>query len=183
MEHMGLLFFIILTHIPGMPFKVYGGQVVGITLDNILRGVFLSKFYFPFWFMQDLIVLTALSPVLAILLRKRYTVYVTVIILMIITMLDINTPLCQTSSVLLFTLGGTLSVYHREYWEKQNSNHFETAMYIVLFLICAVFKWLSIPFIPTIYSVVTPILFWKSCELLGKFYRRRFEQHYVQNKQ
>ena len=75
----------------------------------------------------------------------------------------------KTSSVLLFILGGTLSVYHRGYWEKPNSNHFETAMYIVLFLICAVIKWLSIPFISTIYIVVTPILFWKSCELLGQW--------------
>lgn len=179
-----MLFFVIMTRIPGMPFKLYrDGQVVALTWNNIIKGIFFHEFYFPFWFMQNLIVLTALSPVLVILLRKRYTAYITIIILMILAMLDINTLLCQTSSALSFILGGTLSVYHREYWEKQNSNHFETAMYIVLFLICAVFKWLSIPFIPTIYSVVTPILFWKSCELLGKFHRRRFEQHYVQNKQ
>ena len=91
----GLLFFIILTHIPGMPFRIYDGQVVSITLDNILYGVFLHKFYFPFWFMQDLIVLTALSPVLVILLRKRYIAYITVIILFILAMLGINTPLCR----------------------------------------------------------------------------------------
>lgn len=166
----GLLFFVIMTRIPGMPFKLYrDGQVVALTWNNIIKGIFFHEFYFPFWFMQELIVLTALSPVLVILLRKRYTAYVTVIILMIITMLDINTPLCQTSSVLLFILGGTLSVYHREYWEKLNGNHFETAIYIVLFLICAVLKWLSIPFISTIYIIVSPILFWKSCELLGQW--------------
>lgn len=47
----GLLFFIILTRIPGMPFSIYEGQIVHITLDNIVNGVFLHKFYFPFWFM------------------------------------------------------------------------------------------------------------------------------------
>lgn len=113
--------------------------------------------------------MTALSPVLVILLRKRYIAYVTAIILMIMAMLDINTPLCQTSSVLLFTLGGTLSVYHREYWEKPNGNHFETEIYIILFLICAVLKWLLIPFFTTIYIVVVPILFWKSCGLMGQW--------------
>lgn len=165
----GLLFFIIVTHIPGMPFKIYNGQVVRITLDNILNGVFFHKFYFPFWFMQDLIVLTAFSPVLVVLLRKRYTTYVTIIILFILAMFCINTPLCQTNSILLFTLGGALSVYHREYWENPNSNHFETVLYIVLFLVCAIIKWLSIPFFNTIYIVVSPILFWKSCELFGQF--------------
>ena len=164
----GLLFFIIVTHIQGMPFRVNNGQIVSITLDNVLNGVFLHKFYFPFWFMQDLIVLTAFSPVLVVLFRKRYTAYVTIIILFILAMLGINTPLCQTNSILLFTLGGALSVYHREYWENPNSNHFETALYIALFLVCAVIKWLSIPFFSTIYIVVSPILFWKSCELLGQ---------------
>lgn len=164
----GLLFFIIVTHIPGMPFRIYNGQIVSITLDNVLNGVFLHKFYFPFWFMQDLIVLTAFSPILVVLLRKRYTAYVTIIILFILAMLGINTPLCQTNSILLFTLGGALSVYHREYWENPNSNHFETALYIALFLVCAIIKWLAIPFFNTIYIVVSPILFWKSCELLGQ---------------
>ena len=163
----GVLFCQIMPRLPLMPFRIYNGQVVDITLSNILKGVLLHEFYIPFWFMQDLIVLTALSPVLVILLRKRYTAYITVIILFVLTMLGINTPLCQTSSILLFTLGGTLSAYNREYWEKPNSSHFETAMYILLFLICAVLKWLSIPFISIVYSIVTPILFWKSCELLG----------------
>ena len=164
----GYLFCIIMTHIPGMPFKVYGGQVVSITLKNIVEGIFLHKFYFPFWFMQELILLTALSPVLVLFLRNRYVTYVGIIVLAILSMLGINTPVCQTSSILLFTIGGALSVYHREYWEKPNKNHFETALYIILFLILAVIKWLSIPFFYTIYIVLSPILFWKSCELLGE---------------
>ena len=155
-----------MTRLPGMPFKVYGGQVVSITLKNIAEGIFLHKFYFPFWFMQDLIVLTAFSPVLVLFLRNRYVTYVGIIVLTILSMLGINAPVCQTSSILLFTIGGALSVYHREYWKKPNKNHFETALYIILFLILAVIKWLSIPYFSTIYSVLSPILFWKSCELL-----------------
>ena len=95
-----------MTRIPGMPFKLYrDGQVVALTWNNIIKGIFFHEFYFSFWFMQELIVLTALSPVLVILLRKRYTAYITVIILFALAMLGTNTPLCQTSSVLLFTLG------------------------------------------------------------------------------
>lgn len=165
---LGLLFFLIVTRIPGMPFKIYGGQVVGMTWSNILKGIFLHEFYFPFWFMEELIVLTAFSPILAILLRNRHMSYVAIIILLVLSMLGLNTPFCQTNSALLFALGGTLSVYHRGYWENPNHNNFETAFYIVLFFICAAIKWLSIPFSYTIYIVVAPILFWKSCELLGQ---------------
>lgn len=67
-----LLFFIIMTHIPGMPFNVYGGQVVDIMLKNIFNGIILHEFYFAYWFMQDLIVLTVISPVLVKLFRNRY---------------------------------------------------------------------------------------------------------------
>lgn len=112
--------------------------------------------------------LTVFSPVLVLLLRNKYVTYVAIAVLLILSMLGINTPVCQTSYILLFMMGGALSVYHREYWESPNRNRFETAVYILLFFICAVLKWLSIPYFSTIYIVVAPILFWKSCELLGQ---------------
>ena len=165
---LGLISFVIMTHIPGMPFKIYGGQVVDITLKNIFEGVILHKFYFPFWFMQDLIVLNVFSPVLVKVFRNRYITYFIMIALFAMFLFGIDMPLCQTSSILLYMMGGTLSVYHREYWEKPNRSHRETAGYMVLFLVLAVMKWLEIPFCSTIFAVFSPILFWKSCELLGQ---------------
>lgn len=164
---LGLLFFLIVTRIPGMPFRLNEGQVVGITWANIFSGIFLHKFYFPFWFMKDLIVLTAFSPVLVRVLRNRPMTYITITILLILSMFGINAPVCQTTSILFFIIGGALSVYHREFWENPNSNHLETAFYIALFLIDAAIRWLSIPYFSTIALVLSPILFWKSCELLG----------------
>ena len=162
----GLIFFLIVTRLPGMPFHINDGQVVGITWENIFEGIFLHKFYFPFWFMQDLIVLTVFSPILVKILRNKFTTYVVISILFIMFTMGINTPVCQTYSIWLFTIGGALSVYHREYWEKPNGSHFQTAIYIALFLVLAVLKWLAIPFSSTIFSAVSPILFWKGCELL-----------------
>ncbi|MDO5390726.1 MAG: hypothetical protein Q4F24_06530 [Eubacteriales bacterium] len=76
--------------------------------------------------------------------------------------------MCQTTSILFFIIGGALSVYHREFWENSNSNHLETVFYIALFLIDAAIRWLSISYFSTIALVLSPILFWKSCELLGQ---------------
>ena len=165
---LGLLFFLTVPYFLGMLFTKYEGQVVGITWRNIFEGVFLHKYYLPFWFMQDLIVLTAFSTILVLLLRNKYVTYVTITILLILSIFGINTPVCQTSSILLFMMGGALSVYHREYWENPNSNRFETAFYILLFLIGAVIRWLSIPYLSTFFVVLSPILFWKSFELLGQ---------------
>lgn len=164
----GLIFFLIVTRLPGMPFNLYDGQIVGITWENIFEGIFLHKFYFPFWFMKNLIVLTVITPILVKVLRNKYMTCVTIIVLLILSMMGIDTPICQTNSILLFMIGGTLSVYYREYWENPNKNRFETIFYIVLFVISAVLKWLAIPFISTIFVAVSPILFWKSCDLLGQ---------------
>ena len=164
----GLLFFLIVPRLLGMIFGIYGDQVIGITWSNIFEGIFLHKFYLPYWFMADLIVLTVLSPVLVVLLRNKYVTYVTIAILLILSMLEINISVCQTSSILLFLMGGALSVYHREYWENPNRNHFETACYIALFIIGAAIRWLSIPYLSTVFVALSPIFFWKSCELLGE---------------
>lgn len=155
----GLLFIIILTHLPCMPSNFYGGQVVGITLETIFHGIFLHAFYLPYWFMQDLIVLTVFSPVLVKILRNRYMTYVTIVVLFIFDMLGINTPVCQTNSILLFVIGGMLSVYHEEYWEKTNSSLREITIYILLFLILVAMKWLEMPYVSVIFSTVSPILF------------------------
>lgn len=164
----GFLVFIILTHLPRMPFNIYNGEIVRITWDTIFEGIFLHKFYFPFWFMQDLIVVTAISPVLVVLLRNRYMSYTAIVIMLVLFMFGINIPLCKISSLLFFMMGGVLSVYHRDYWEKPNRNHLETILCMVLFLICAVIKWLEIPYLSAIVLVPFPILFWKICDLLGQ---------------
>lgn len=167
---LGLLFFLIVTRLSGMPFNLYHGQIVPITWETIGKGIFLHEFYFPYWFMQDLIVLTVMSPVLVMLLRKRCIAYVTIGILFMLSMRGINTPVFQMNSLLSFFMGGTLSVYHREYWETTNRHHFETVCYMGLFCICAVLKWFSIPYFYTIYIVAAPILFWKCCDCLEQIH-------------
>ena len=164
---LGLLYYVIVSHISSLLMRINDGQVVDITWNNIFKGIFFHEFYLSSWFMQDLIVLTALSPVFVLLLRKQYVTYVTIVIFMILSILGIDTPVCQTSSLLLFIMGGTLSVYHREYWENPNRNYWETIVYVVIFLVGAAIRWLSIPYLSTLFIAVSPILFWKCCDFLG----------------
>lgn len=163
---LGLLFFLIVTRLPGISSMINGGQVVPITMRNIFEGIFLHKFYIVFWFMQDLIVLTVISPILIRLIRNRYLIRVTILVLLVLSVLGINSPVCQTTSLLFFTIGGALSVFHRDYWEILNGNHVEAIIYLALFFVCAAIRWFSLPVLSTIALVVSPILFWKSCDLL-----------------
>ena len=162
----GLLFFLIATRLPVISSMIHAGQVVPITPRNLFGGVFLHQYYIVFWFMQDLIVVTALSPVLIRLLRNRYLTYAAILTLLVLAVLEINPPVCQTTSILLFIIGGALAVYHREYWEAFNGNYFQAGIYLVLFLVFGAFRWLSLPVLSKISVIVSPILFWKSCDLL-----------------
>ena len=164
-----MLFFMIVTRLPVLSSMINEGKVVPITARNIFEGVFLHRYYIVFWFMQDLIVLTALSPVLKRLLRKRYLTYASIIALTALFVKEINFPFCQTRSVLFFLIGGALSVYHREYWEIFDGNYFKTAVYIALFTVCAAIRWASLPVLASVSLVLSPILIWKSFDLLTLF--------------
>lgn len=162
----GLVFFLIVTRIPGLSSMINEGRIVPLTLENVLGGIFLHQYYIVFWFMQDLIVVTAMSPVLLVLLRNRYVAYGTIAVLTVLYVCGINTPFFQTSSLLLFFAGGTLSVYHRAFWETVSESRWKAGMYFALFFLFAVFKWVPLPVMSQISVIVSPILFWKSCDWL-----------------
>lgn len=162
----GLLFFLMATRLPVIRTMINGGEIVPITLRNIFGGIFLHQYNIVFWFMQDLIVVTALSPLLYRLLRHRWLTYSTILALTLLTVLGINSPVFQTSSILMFLTGGTLAVYHGEYWETFCGNYWELTFYLVLFLVFAAFRWISIPVLSTISVLVSPILFWKAIDFL-----------------
>lgn len=165
----GIVVFMILTNLPGQPFYLNEGQTVNFSVQTLYEGLILSKYNFPYWFMRDLIMITVFSPILALLLKNKIVAGTTWIILLILTLLNMNVPFFQTSSLLLFFMGGILSVYFREFWETQSSGIKQIMLYSVLFILLVVCKWIDIPHIYTLYVVVAPILFWKICDVLTVF--------------
>lgn len=103
---LGLLFFLVVTRLPVLSSMIHEGRVVPFTLRNVLGGIFLHQYNLVFWFMQDLIVLTALSPVWLRLLRNRLLTDIAIGGLLVLVMLGINSPIFQSSSLLLFLAGG-----------------------------------------------------------------------------
>lgn len=166
---LGFLFFFTITHIPFLQATVNGGVVVRLTFENVFKGIFLQKYYYSFWFMKDLIVITAFSPIILLLLRNRWLSYAAAAGLAVLSLLDINLYVCNAASLLLFISGGILSVYHRDFWEQPNRNKCETAVWCLLFVIFAAVKWLNVPYSATVFSLVSPILFWKAVDFLNIF--------------
>ena len=165
---LGLLFFLVVTRLPVLSSMIHEGRVVPFTLRNVLGGIFLHQYNLVFWFMQDLNVLAALSPVWLRLLRNRLLTDIAIGGLLVLVMLGINSPIFQSSSLLLFLAGGALSTYHRAYWETISADSRFIGFHLILFLILAAVKWLEIPYLSTLAVIISPILFWKCCDWLGK---------------
>lgn len=166
----GIVVFMILTNLPGRPFYINEGQTVDFSLQTLYAGLILSKYNFPYWFMRDLIMITVLSPILALLLRKRIIAGIAWFFLLILTLFNMNVPLFQTSSLFLFFMGGILSIYFREFWETESSGIKQIILYTVLLILLAICKWKDIPHISTLYMISAPILFWKICDVLALFH-------------
>ena len=165
-----IVVFMILANLPGRPFYKEDVQVANLSLQRLYEGLILNRYNLPYWFMRDLIIITFLSPLLSFFLKKKIVAAITWIILMILTTLNLNIPFLQTSSLMLFTMGGILSVYFKEFWETQNSDMKCIVIYSVLFILLCVCKWIDIPYISTLYVIAAPILFWKICDVLVIFH-------------
>lgn len=164
---LGLIFFFTVTHIPFLSAMVNGGKVIHLTFETVFKGVFLQKYYYSFWFMKDLIAITAISPLILLLLRNRRLSCGAAVGLFTLCLSGINLYICQTTSLLLFLIGGIFAVYHRDFWEQPNRNKCETALWCLLFVIFAAVKWLNVPYSATVFSLVSPILFWKAVDFLN----------------
>lgn len=163
------LFFVIATRIPGISSLINEGKVADISLGNLLKAVFFHYYYIVFWFMQDLIVITALSPLLEKVLKHKMVSHAILLIILLCSIMQYSIPLFQISSLLYFMIGGVLSVYYRDYWENTEYDRKSTLLYILAFVPCAVIRWKSIPVLADLALVISPVLFWKSCDLLNEF--------------
>lgn len=166
---LGFIFFFTITHIPFLSATVNGGETVHLTFENVFKGVFLHKYYYSFWFMQDLIVITAISPLILLLLRNRRLSCGVAVGLFSLCLFGIKLYVCQTTSLLLFLIGGIFAVYHRDFWEQPNRSKYETAVWCLLFVICSAVRWLNLPYIYTITLIASPIVFWKALDFLNAF--------------
>lgn len=58
------------------------------TVENVLRGVFLYKYNYHFWFLAELMIYTALAPVINVLITKKWSAAATVVLLLASTLVS-----------------------------------------------------------------------------------------------
>lgn len=168
----GMLFYMLITHIPFAAKMMNNGEIINITFSNIIGGIVFHKYYFTFWYLQDLIVLMALSPIILRLLRKKTLTILLLAVNLIVTFFQIDLVIFKSTSLLFFVIGAFISVYGRDFFENE-SNY--AGIYLGLFIVTGILRYFEFPIISQISLFVAPVLLWKGIDVIiqNKVYEKK----------
>lgn len=158
----GMVFYMITTQIPFVVNQMNNGEVIPLNLSNVIEGVIFHKYYFTFWYLQDLIILTAVSPVLLVLMKNKFVATISIVASVSAVLLDCDFILIKGTSLLFFLVGGYAVTYARKFFENNSEKAW---MYFLFFVMTGVFRYVDIPIIAELSYYASPILLWKSVDM------------------
>lgn len=160
---LGMLFYMIVTRIPFISNLMNNGNVVEINMENILKGIFLYNYYFPFWYLKDLIVLFLFSPIILFVVKKKTIAIISVCITAVLSLLEVSCPIFQVNAFLFFLIGGLLSFHYREWFERINER---AEVYALFLIICSIIRYFYDNSLAEILFIISPVLMWKTADIL-----------------
>lgn len=159
----GTLFYMTVTNVPATASLLNSGEPIKINLQNLLSGIFLYKYYFPFWYLYNLIILTALAPLLLLILRNRITSCICLGATAVIAYVQVPLYTVKPAPLFYFALGAVLAVYGRDFFEKQSK--LNPIAYAVLFVGFCIVRFFDVPYISRAFLLLSPFVLWKSADL------------------
>ena len=162
----GMVFYMVIKRIPVIATVMNSPEVVDITFPNILKGVFLYEYYFPFWYLHDLIILSLLTPVMVLVLKDQKRSILILSLIFLETLLPgryiVNV---QTEALFFFLLGGEISCYHKQWFEERATLQ-QAVMAALIVMLSVVIRFLEIPYLANLVLLVSPLAVWRSFDLL-----------------
>lgn len=176
----GMIFYMAITRIPFAANMMNNGELISLTVSNVLEGVFLHKYYFTFWYLKDLIVLIVISPFLLVLLKNKYVTWISILVSAVAVLLKLDFILIKGSSFLFFMIGGYTVTYAREFFEKKGNNAWR---WLLVFVLTGISRYVNVPIIAELSYFISPILLWKSVDIffLSVFYERKIKWFMTQS--
>lgn len=176
----GMIFYMVITHIPFAANMMNNGEVISLTLPNVVEGVFFHKYYFTFWYLKDLIVLIAISPVLLILLRNKYVALMSIIVSAVAVLLKLDFVIFEGTSLLFFMIGGYAVTYTKDFFENKENSAWKWLLAVTL---TGIIRYVNVPIIAELSYFISPILLWKSVDVFlpSAFCRRKIRWFITQS--
>lgn len=163
----GFAFYAVVTRIPFVSNMMNSGETAEFSMKSIFHGVFLHSNYFTFWYMQDLIVLCALAPLLMLILRNCYLSLAVVAALTFGTIVHLDLAIVSCSSLFFFMCGAMMATYFRKYIESMEIKIGFVAGGILL--CCIAIRFFTDSFISETCLMVSPICLLFAANLIRNY--------------
>ena len=121
------------------------------SLKNILRGIFLNKYYQSLWFIFDLIIFTALCPLIYTVLKNKVVGFATLTVLSVLYALGITIPetvmiggteyvaFWRADSIIVYMIGAYIGIHYFDWFASKKSKPIAWAS-LFLFVACCVIR-------------------------------------------
>lgn len=163
-----------------------GREPAEINLENIINGIFLSK-YSIFWFIKVIIVFTAFCPLIYTLLKNKYIGIVVIIAVWILRAFGIELPdfFFRSDSIFYYLIGAYIGIHHFELFKaKMRLNTTNIALTLICFIsstvIIELYHFKQIAFInyDTLPLIIVVFIFslWRFFDLFKNSSSYSFEQ-------
>lgn len=154
-----MLFYMFIARIPVVS-NFMRNQAMKISFVNIVKGIFFHEANFVFWYMATLIILVALTPLIAFILKRKGAFAIAFVLIAIGGIMNLQLPDFECKFVVFFLLGSYLAVYGKEFFEKQVPN--SAILILVAFIVFSIFyrTFVDDKFLTTIVLYCTPVCVW-----------------------
>lgn len=147
-----------------------GGINASLSIKNVLKGIFLYGYFEPFWFMFQLIIMTAVCPVIYLLLRNKWIGFGCICAFYIASCfgMKLNALLFpDTNMVIFYLIGAWIGIHHFSCFTARR-NKMYALIGIVVYILCCIFHSVMNPLpqwcisfqIPLLVKIISCGAFW-----------------------
>jgi len=110
-----LMFVICITYMPFIRAYVSQRELFEPSVQNIFAGIFLNKYYGPFWFIKDLLIFTLFSPAIFSFLKIKLVGIGAILLLYVLSAFGMGLPesvFFSNQAVVCYLIGGYIGVHY-----------------------------------------------------------------------
>lgn len=118
-----------------------GGVKVAFSVKAVLAGIFLHGQFLPFWFLLQLILLTALCPVIYLLMKNKWVGIITIAVFYILYCFGFRlnaTLFADTSMVVFYLIGAWIGIHSFDLFASRR-NKSQAAVGFFVYVLCCLF--------------------------------------------
>lgn len=155
----GMLFYMTIPRIPAVN-NIMNGSYVEITLKNIFNGIIFHEYYFPFWYLKELIIIISLAQIIGFILSNKNSSILTLIILTMIYIFNTNITFLYSYSLYFFFLGAFIATYGKEFFE--NKQKLKVSVFLIcIFILLSIVRILSSNhLLVQLAYIISPMILW-----------------------